>query len=171
MKESLIQINTLNKTPRFCTSMQLLLTTAKPQMIPWKLFWIILWRERIPTSIFGSWASICQQRIKSHIPCTHSEPLLNFLPVPHIKYSRLQHLFHGVNLDFDDEVYIYQVNSNGSKSYYQLYEVYKISDGSVPVVGRVGNWSKGNNNSSPIQVKEDKIKRRNDLRVSIHASL
>ena len=115
--------------------------------------------------------NISEKDKEPHYMYSFTEPSLHFVPVPHIKYSRLEHLFHGVHLDLDDDVYIYQVNSYGSKPYYQLYEVYKISDESVPVVVQVGNWSKGDNDSSLKLVKEDKIKRRNDLRVIPHTSL
>ena len=67
----------------------------------------------------------------------------------------------------DDDVFIYEVNTNDSLSYCQLHEVYKIIDQGDPIIRRIGNWSRiGESDSSFNLVREDKNFRRKDLRVS-----
>ena len=79
---------------------------------------------------------------------------------------RLESLFQRVPLDLDDEVYVYKVNTADPMSHYELYEVYKISDQSAPIVREIGSWSLRNGNGANKIVMEDKNYRRNDLRVS-----
>ena len=70
-------------------------------------------------------------------------------------------------MDLDDEVYVYQVDAADPNSHYQLYEVYKITDHSTPIIRQIGGWSPGREAHSAISiVMEEKNYRRNDLRVS-----
>ena len=67
-----------------------------------------------------------------------------------------------MDLDLDDDVYIYQVNVQRSIEIYQLYEVYKIHRRGEPVLNKIGN-------STTIDccnfVNHGKNVRRHDLRV------
>ena len=54
--------------------------------------------------------------------------------------SRLKELFYGVELDFNDQVFIYQIES---MHHFKLHEVYKIREGGAPVVNQFGSWSNG----------------------------
>ena len=73
-------------------------------------------------------------------------------------------MFDGVHLDLDDEVYIYEINKEEPSTYYNLYEVYKITDQSATVVNPVGRWS---SSMSLNLVKEHKNDRRANLKVSL----
>ena len=68
-----------------------------------------------------------------------------------------------MDLDLDDDFYIYQVDVPRSVEIYQLYEVYKIHKRGQPVLNKIGN-------SSSIDcccnfVNDGKTVRRHDLRV------
>ena len=78
---------------------------------------------------------------------------------------RLEGLFQEVQLDLDDEVYIYHTSRTGLMENYILYEAYKILYKGVPIIKQVGYWSKDLNFLN--FVKQDKNSRRSDLRVSI----
>ena len=78
---------------------------------------------------------------------------------------RLEGLFQEVQLDLDDEIYIYQTSSRGLMENYILYEAYKILNKGLPIIKQVGYWSKDLNFLN--FVKQDKNSRRSDLRVSI----
>ena len=54
--------------------------------------------------------------------------------------SRLKELFYGVELDFNDQVFIYQSESMLN---FKLHEVYKISDGGPPIIKQFGSRSYG----------------------------
>ena len=73
-------------------------------------------------------------------------------------------MFHGVRLDLDDEVYIYEIDLKGPMAHYQLYEAYKIIDLSAPIINHIGSWS---GSLSLNLVKDDKNDRRANLRVSL----
>ena len=84
----------------------------------------------------------------------------------------MESLFQGVHLDLDDDVFLYEVNTNDSLSYCQLHEVYKIRDEGDPIVRHIGNWSRGGRSDSSLNLmKEDKNFRRMDLRVSVFNSV
>ena len=78
---------------------------------------------------------------------------------------RLNELFQSVNLDLDDEVYIYLLDTKAPMKNYNLYEVYKILAEGAPVINHLGSWSFG---TYSLDFKDmDKHSRRHDLRVSI----
>ena len=62
----------------------------------------------------------------------------------------LKKVFDEVKLDINDQVYIYQVESI---HLFKLYEVYKISKGSAPMIRSIGSWSYGED----LQVTRDTI--------------
>ena len=83
-------------------------------------------------------------------------------------FFSLESLFREVHLDLDDDVFIYEVNTNKSLTYCQLHEVYKIRDEGDPIIRHIGNWSKGGGSDSSLNLlREDKNSRRKDLRVSV----
>ena len=46
----------------------------------------------------------------------------------------------GVDMDLDDEIYIYQLDTVENSMNYKLYEVYKIFDEGPPQMNSVGEW-------------------------------
>ena len=46
----------------------------------------------------------------------------------------------GVDMDMDDEIYIYQMDTIKNSMNYVLYEVYKIFDEGSPQMNRIGEW-------------------------------
>ena len=79
-----------------------------------------------------------------------------------IPIFRLLQPFIDMDLDLDDDVYLYQVGVQRSIEIYQLYEVYKIHRRGEPVLNKIGN-------STTIDccnfVIDGKNVRRHDLRV------
>ena len=59
-------------------------------------------------------------------------------------------MFDEVQFDFNDQVFIYQVESI---HLFKLYEVYKISKVSAPMIRSMGSWSHGED----VQVTRDTI--------------
>ena len=84
-----------------------------------------------------------------------------------ISYFRLVRPFISMDLDLDDDVYIYQVDTEESVKIYKLYEVYKINKIGAPILSKIGSSATNSNCCNLINV--DKNIRRNDLRVSYHA--
>ena len=78
---------------------------------------------------------------------------------------RLAYPFRGVDLDMDDEMYIYQMDTAGKRGLYQLYEVYKIYDEGPPQLNKVGEWTVDTEVLDFTTV--DKNIRRRDLKVKI----
>ena len=80
-------------------------------------------------------------------------------------YFRLHELFQSVNMDLDDEVYTYLLDTKAPMKNYSLYEVYKIHDEGAPIINQLGGWS----HDSYLLDFDDMNKnlRRHDLRVSI----
>ena len=71
----------------------------------------------------------------------------------------LKKVFDEVQFDFNDQVYIYQVESI---HLFKLYEVYKKSMDSAPIIRPFGSWLHGED----IQVTRDTISEaRNDKRI------
>lgn len=54
--------------------------------------------------------------------------------------SLLSKQFHGVDMDLDDEIYIYEMDTMKKRRSYELYEVYKIFDDGTPQMNKVGDW-------------------------------
>ena len=78
---------------------------------------------------------------------------------------RLKELFQDVNLDLDDEVYIYQLDTEGPVQNYSLYEVYKIQDRGAPIINHIGSWFF---DTYFLDIENmDIISRRHDLKVKI----
>ena len=70
----------------------------------------------------------------------------------------------GVNLDMDDHVYVYQ---GESFNLIKLYEVYKVSKGSTPVIRQFGNWSLGDEQQHILDmISTTRSYKRNDFGVS-----
>ena len=67
-------------------------------------------------------------------------------------FFSLESLFGEVDLDLDDDVFIYEVNTKCSQSCYRLHEVYKINEGD-PIISHIGSWSRGDRSDF---MKEDK---------------
>ena len=73
-------------------------------------------------------------------------------------------MFYDVKLDLDDQVYIYQAES---LHHFKLYEVYKISEGSAPIIRQFGTWSTGDEAQyTRKMIIEAKNYKRNDFGVS-----
>ena len=82
-----------------------------------------------------------------------------------VKYFRLHQLFHSVNMDLDDDVYIYQLDAEAPMENYNIYEVYKIHEEGHPLINYLGTWSP---DTYSLKLEDiDKNIRRHDLRVSI----
>ena len=82
-----------------------------------------------------------------------------------MNYFRLNELFQSVNLDLDDEVYIYMLDTKAPVKNYNLYEVYKIHDEGAPVINHLGYWA---HDSYLLDLdKMNKNLRRDDLSVSM----
>ena len=80
-------------------------------------------------------------------------------------YFRLDELFEDINMDLDDEVYIYVLDSKAPMREYRLYEVYKIDGKDAPITNHLGSWS---HDTYSLNVENmNKNSRRHDLRVSI----
>ena len=77
-------------------------------------------------------------------------------------YFRLKHYFISIDLDLDDDLYIYEL---AAEEQYYLYEVYKIHICGVPIVNQLGSWSKRMSGLNFVK-DENKNIRRHDLRVS-----
>ena len=73
--------------------------------------------------------------------------------------------FRGVDLDLDDDMYIYQMDTTGKTGQYQIYEVYKIYDEGPPQLNKVGTWTVDTKALDFSNV--DKNIRRRDLKVKI----
>ena len=58
---------------------------------------------------------------------------------------RLKHHFNGIDLDIDDDVYIYQLHELEQNSKYELYEIYKILENTTPILNHIRSWSFGEN--------------------------
>ena len=86
--------------------------------------------------------------------------VVEIIPIP---LFRLLQPFLDMDLDLDDDVYVYEVGVQRSIEIYQLYEVYKIHRRGEPVLNKIGN-------STTIDccnfVNHGKNVRRHDLRVS-----
>ena len=54
--------------------------------------------------------------------------------------SLISKQFHDIDMDLDDEIYIYQMDSMKKSKNYELFEVYKIFDGGSPQINKVGDW-------------------------------
>ena len=72
--------------------------------------------------------------------------------------------FNDIDLDLDDNVYVYQVDVQQSFENYNLYEVYKIHKTFEPTLNNIG-YSTSNTECCNF-VDDGKNTRRHDLRVS-----
>ena len=79
-----------------------------------------------------------------------------------IPLIRLLQPFIDMDLDLDDDVYLYQVGVQRSIEIYQFYEVYKIHKRGEPVLNKIGNST---NIDCCYFVNDGKNVRRHDLRV------
>ena len=81
-----------------------------------------------------------------------------------ISYFRIVQPFLGMDLDLDDDVYIYQVDAKKSVENYELYEVYKIHKRGEPILNKIGGSTSQTDCCN--FVYDGKNIRRHDLRVS-----
>ena len=81
-----------------------------------------------------------------------------------ISFFRLALPFLDMDLDLDDDVYIYRIDTNRSKENYELYEVYKIHDGGAPILSNIGSSTSKDECCNFVDV--GKNIRRHNLRVS-----
>ena len=75
-------------------------------------------------------------------------------------------MFHDVNIDLDDEVYVYLLDTDSPIKDYLLYEVYKVQEKSAPVINHLGSWSPDTYSMSIEDM--ERSSRRHDLRVSFN---
>ena len=77
---------------------------------------------------------------------------------------RLEDIFDAVNLDLDDEVYIYLVDTKAPMEEYRLYEVYKVHEKGPAIINELGYWSP---DTDSLELSDlDQNERRSDMRVS-----
>ena len=79
----------------------------------------------------------------------------------------MKNYFHGIDLDLDDNLYIYQLHAEKQSIKYNLYEVYKIHKSAALIVNQLGSWYKGITYLDFV-MNENKNVRRHNLRVSYH---
>ena len=66
----------------------------------------------------------------------------------------------GVDMDMDDEIYIYQMDTIKNSMNYKLFEVYKIFDEGHPQMNIVGEWH-ANTQILDFTNQDKNIRRRN----------
>ena len=54
--------------------------------------------------------------------------------------SLISKQLNDIDMDLDNEIYIYQMDSMKKSKTYELYEVYKIFDEGSPQINKVGDW-------------------------------
>ena len=77
---------------------------------------------------------------------------------------RLQYYFMKMNLDINDDIFVYASHTSG-ESEVMLYEVYKIKTEDAPVVNHYGNWL--GDTETLLCTDKDKYERRQNLQVWI----